>query len=78
MMILNECNYSYTECDTSYKKQISDRFKSDNIPFDTLENFKESFKSNYKSIPTFSETVINNSTIKHFRYKALYDIYRSM
>lgn len=78
MMILNECNYSYTECDTSYKKQISDRFKSDNIPFDTLENFKESFKSNYKSIPTFSETVINNSTIKHFRYKALYDIYRSI
>jgi hypothetical protein len=78
IMILNECNYSYTECDTSYKKQISDRFKSDNIPFDTLENFKESFKSNYKSIPTFSETVINNSTIKHFRYKALYDIYRSI
>lgn len=78
MMILNECNYSYTECDTSYKKQISDRFKSDNIPFDTLENFKVSFKSNYKSIPTFSETVINNSTIKHFRYKALYDIYRSI
>lgn len=78
MLILNECNYSYTECDTSYKKQISDRFKSDNIPFDTLENFKVSFKSNYKSIPTFSETVINNSTIKHFRYKALYDIYRSI
>lgn len=77
-MILSKHNYSYTEDDTSYRNKIIDIFKSDNISFDTLDSFRESFKTKYKSIPIFCDTYsINNPTIKNLRYKTLYELYIS-
>jgi hypothetical protein len=77
-MILSKHNYSYTEDDTSYRNKIIDIFKSDNISFDTVDSFRESFKTKYKSIPIFCDTYsINNPTIKNLRYKTLYELYIS-